>query len=158
MRSILNFVVPILVAAVAAPPLHAQEQAIELTGDIQVERIVTEENGESAVQRVAPQRVVPGDRLIFGTDYKNTSAETVENFVVTNPLPSSVRLASDSGAEMTVSVDGGENWGTLAALTIAGEDGVARPAEHGDVTHVRWTLNSVAPGESGRLEFPAIVR
>ena len=43
-------------------------------------------------------------------------------------------------------------------LSVMAEDGGSRPAVQADVTHVRWTLPSVAPGESGRLEYPAIIR
>ena len=33
-----------------------------------------------------------------------------------------------------------------------------RAAIPADVTQVRWTLASIAPGGSGRLEYPAIIR
>jgi len=78
--------------------------------------------------------------------------------VVTNPLPAAVRLAPDADADLVVSVDGGESWGMLANLSVTEDDGSIRPAQHADVTHVRWTLALVRPGESGRLEYPAIIR
>ena len=43
-------------------------------------------------------------------------------------------------------------------MSIANEDGSTRSATHADVTHVRWTLAVIAPGESGRVEYPAIIR
>ena len=49
-------------------------------------------------------------------------------------------------------------WGNLAELSVEGEDGTLRSATHADVTHLRWTLASVAPGESGKLEYSAIIR
>ena len=51
-----------------------------------------------------------------------------------------------------------EGLGALAALTITNSDGTTRPAAHADVTHVRWVLASIAPGEKGRLSYPAIIR
>ena len=98
------------------------------------------------------------DRLIFGTDYANNGDEAVENFVITNAVPSAVRVAGDADPDLTVSVDGGQSWGSLSALSVASEDGSSRPARYDDVTHIRWTLASVAPGEAGRVEYPAIIR
>lgn len=145
-----------LLAAIAAPA--AAQQPVQLAGDVKVVKTTIDDNGQSSTELVDPDVVVPGDRLVFGTDYTNTGAEPVENFVVTNPLPSAVRLADDADPELTVSVDGGKSWGRLADLRVASDDGVSRDAQAVDVTHVRWTLASVAPGEQGRLEYHAIIR
>ncbi|MCA0977839.1 hypothetical protein LCM19_05640 [Qipengyuania flava] len=143
---------------VAAAPAQAQQKDIDLKGDVKLEKVVTGENGEDTVELVTPDTVVPGDKLIFGTDYSNKGTQAVANFVVTNPVPKAVRLAPDASDELIVSVDGGESWGRLSALTVTGEDGAQRAAAPEDVTHIRWTLASVAPGASGRLEYPAIIR
>ncbi len=151
-----------MIAAMAlfglALPAAAQEQPMSLVGDVMLEKVETSDTGESKTTLVKPGVIVPGDRLIFGTDYANSGSEAVENFVVTNPLPTPVRLASDADPELTVSVDGGESWGTLSALTVTSEAGETRAATHEDVTHVRWTLAVVKPGEKGRVEYPAIIR
>jgi len=136
----------------------AQSSAIDLSGDVMVERTVTDELGSTETVLEEPGTIIPGDRLVFGTDYVNNSAEVVENFVVSNPLPSAVRLAPEADADLTVSVDGGTVWGPLSALAVTGEDGAQRAASHSDVTHIRWTLAAVQPGETGRLEYPAIIR
>ena len=149
---------PVLALAATAAPLAAQDSAMTLRGDVMLEQTVADETGNTTVRLVEPNTIVPGDRLVFGTEYANTSAETVENFVVTNPLPAAVRLAEDAPADLIVSVDGGSDWGQLSQLSVAGEDGTSRPASHADVTHVRWTLALVAAGESGRLEYPAVIR
>ncbi|MBX7483007.1 hypothetical protein [Qipengyuania qiaonensis] len=149
---------PLLAMSVLTAPLSAQDQPISLSGDVKHEKTTVDAAGEAKTELVEPNTIVPGDRLIFGTDYTNSSDEQVENFVVTNPLPEAVRLAPDADAALTVSVDGGQTFGALSQLSVRAEDGSTRPAEHADVTHVRWTLASVAPGESGRLEYPAIIR
>jgi hypothetical protein len=95
---------------------------------------------------------------MFGTDYANNGTETVTNFTVTNPLPAAVRLAPDADPALDLSVDGGATWGVLNALKVANPDGTTRPATHADVTHVRWVLESIAPGAKGRLTYPAIIR
>ncbi len=155
------FVSAILMVAtlgMTSSPAAAQQKEIDLKGDVKLEKVVTNENGEDTVELVAPDTIVPGDKLIFGTDYTNKGAQAVANFVVTNPVPKAVRLAPDASEDLTVSVDEGEHWGKLAALTVKNPDGTERAADHEDVTHIRWTLASVAPGESGRLEYPAIIR
>lgn len=150
-------------AALATPavPLAAQDQAaspIVLSGDVKAVKIVTDETGKERVELVEPGTIVPGDRLVFGTDYANRGKDAVTGFTVTNPLPAAVRLAPDADPALELSVDGGKTWGVLAALTIAEPDGTTRPATHADVTHVRWVLASIPPGASGRLTYPAIIR
>jgi len=145
-------------AAFAGPALAQDADPVSLSGDVKAVVTSVDDSGQEVTRLEEPGTIVPGDRLIFGTDYSNTGDEPVKNFVVTNPLPTPVRLAPDADADLVVSVDGGSTWGVLSDLTIAGQDGTQRTARHADVTHVRWTLAQIAPGESGRLEYPAIIR
>lgn len=158
MRIFLILFISILATAAGTTPLSAQDQAISLSGSVMHETVSFDASGKEVTELVEPNTIVPGDRLIFGTDYNNGSDEAVDNFVVTNPLPPAVRLAPDADTTLIVSVDGGKSFGTLSQLSVLAEDGGSRPADQADVTHVRWTLPSVAPGESGRLEYPAIIR
>lgn len=161
MKTVTTFLLACAAAvSLTAPvaPLAAQTPAVTVDGDIKSEKTVTGADGKPAVELVEPASFLPGDRLIFGQNYKNASAEVVTNFVITNPLPEAVRLAPDAEAGLSVSVDGGKTWGTLAALTLANADGTTRAATHADVTHVRWVLESIAPGARGRLTYPAIIR
>ena len=158
MRILFIFFISILATAAGTARLSAQDQAISLSGSVMHETVSLDASGKEVTELVEPNTFVPGDRLIFGTDYNNGSDEAVDNFVVTNPLPPAVRLAPDADTTLIVSVDGGKSFGTLSQLSVIAEDGGSRPAIQADVTHVRWTLPSVAPGESGRLEYPAIIR
>lgn len=171
MKTIAKAMVSLAVFAAASTPLAAQDGAavrdepapapaspVTLSGDVMAVKTVTGPDGAERTELVEPGVIVPGDRLVFGTDYANTGAEAVTDFVVTNPVPAAVRLAPDADPALVVSVDGGASWGTLAELEVEAEDGTMRPATHGDVTHVRWTLERIAPGETGRLEYPAIIR
>lgn len=149
-------------ASLAVPtlPLAAQDRPspVVLSGDVKAVKTITEADGKQRIELVDPQTIVPGDRLVFGTDYANSGSEAVTSFTVTNPLPEAVRLAPDADPALSVSVDGGKTWGALATLTIPNADGSTRAATHADVTHVRWVLESIAPGASGRLTYPAIIR
>lgn len=142
-------------ALVLAAPAQAQS-AVALQSDVRVERTVTDE-GEARTVLAAPEDVVPGDRLVFSTQYRNDSGDVVENFVVTNPLPAAVVLADDDGL-FEVSVDGGASFAPLAKLTVETDTAEARPALPSDVTHIRWTLARLEPGESGSLTYNAFVR
>ena len=153
-------------ATLAAPASHAaapaaapavQASPVSLQGDVKLEKTITE-NGTDRLVLSEPKIVVPGDRLLFTTAYRNDGAKPVTNFVVTNPLPAAVTLAADSPASLEVSVDGGKSWGVLGALKAADGKGGQRGALASDVTHVRWTVASIAPGASGTVSYHAIVR
>ena len=131
--------------------------AVVLKGDVKVETTVVEKGVEKTVL-ATPKVVVPGNRLLFSTSYRNESATPVQNFVVTNPVPAGIAVAAPDAASLTVSVDGGKTWGKLAALTVKDAKGAARPAQAGDVTHVRWTLATIAPGAAGAVAYHAIVK
>lgn len=160
MRKLTNLLL-VAAAALAVPalPLAAQDSSpIVLNGDVKAVKIITDADGKQRTDLVVPSTIVPGDRLLFGTDYANNGVDAVKSFVVTNPLPAAVRLAPDADPALEVSVDGGSSFGVMASLTIANSDGTTRQAAHADVTHVRWVLASIAPGASGRLTYPAIIR
>lgn len=147
------------VAIFAAVPAtaFAAPGAVVLKGDVKVETTVVEKGVEKTVL-ATPKVVVPGNRLVFSTSYRNESATPVQNFVVTNPVPEGIAVAATEAASLTVSVDGGKSWGKLAALAVKDAKGVARPAQATDVTHVRWTLATIAPGAAGAVAYHAIVK
>jgi uncharacterized repeat protein (TIGR01451 family) len=146
-----------LLASMAAPAVSAQVvQPIELKGDVKVDKVVVE-NGKEKRVLIDPKVVVPGDKLVFSTAYRNTGTEVVKNFVVTNPIPAGVALAPLGSEKLEVSVDGGKTWGRLAALSVSDAAG-PRSAQAGDVTHIRWILPVLAPGASGTLTYNALVR
>lgn len=160
MKKLNRIIASMFVAAamVASPAVAQAEQAVALSGDVKVVKTITDEDGATSTELADTSTVLPGDRLIFRTNYTNRSAEAVDNFVVTNPLPSAVSLAEDSADSIQVSVDGGKAFGMLADLTVTEEDGTSRAAKADDVTHLRWVLDQIQPGESGQITFYAIVR
>ena len=146
----------ILGLLLAAVPAVAQEKPVKLDSEAKLVRIV-EENGTRTTVLTDPEVVVPGDQIRFVTRYNNAGAEAVDDFVIVNPVPQSIRVADESAAELEVSVNGGASWGKLASLTVAGEDGATRPALSTDVTHIRWTIAKLEPGEAGEVGYSGIV-
>ena len=154
--SVVFFITAAMIAAVPAGA-SAAAGAVVLKGDVKIETTVVDKGVEKTVL-VTPKIVVPGNRLLFSTSYRNESAAPVQNFVVTNPVPAGIAVAAPDAASLTVSVDGGKTWGKLAALVVKDTKGAARPAQAGDVTHVRWTLATIAPGAAGAVAYHAIVK
>jgi uncharacterized repeat protein (TIGR01451 family) len=146
-----------LSAMTISPALAAPANPVSLHGDVKLEKTVTTA-GVSQLVLSDPKVVVPGDRLLFSTAYRNDGAQPVTNFVVTNPLPGAVVLSPESAAALDVSVDGGKGWGKLSAIKVADGKGGQRAAVAADVTHVRWVIPSIAVGGSGTVEYHAIVR
>jgi uncharacterized repeat protein (TIGR01451 family) len=130
---------------------------VTLSGDVMQDKLVTDQTGSKHVL-VKPEKVLPGDKLVFTTSYHNDGAMPVENFVVTNPLPKGVVYLAEDALNSEVSVDGGKTWGALRKLRVADGRGGERPAQAEDVTHVRWTIASIAPGASGAVSYRATVR
>lgn len=157
MNTLLKPVIAAFSLALAIVPVTASAQeAVSLEGSVKVERTVSED-GTVTTFLEDPATVVPGDRLLFVTNYQNKSVEIVEDFVVTNPLPSAITLAEESDA-FDVSIDGGKTFGALSHFTVANAGMGARPASLADVTHVRWTLAALEPGAAGELRYYATVR
>ena len=138
--------------AIAAGP-----QAVQLTSTVMVEKTVTV-NGKDQTQFEAPNKVLPGDKLIFQTNYKNTGSTVATQFVVTNSVPAAVAWTGDVTPGAVESVDGGKTFAPFAQLKVKGPNGTLRPAQPSDVTHIRWTVASIAPGSAGLVKYRGMVR
>lgn len=156
LRSILPALLVFALSLLGPAPARAAGP-VTLASEVKLETVVVED-GARRVVLVDPGVVVPGDRLLFRTRYRNTASDAVEGFVVTNPLPAGIALAADADPALTLSVDGGRTWGHLAALRVPAADGTRRAAQASDVTHLRWTLPPIAAGEGGEVEFHGIVK
>lgn len=150
---ILAFIAGIFLAS--AP---AMAETVSLKSEVLVEKIL-EVDGEQQIVRVAPETVIPGDKLVFVISYENESGQPVTGFELNNPLPSAVTYVGQEGRPALVSVNNGETFGELAELTVAEADGTERPATNADVTNLRWKFDRpIAANESGNLSFIAFVK
>lgn len=148
----------LLLAALAPTQAFAANQVV-LDNSVFLERASTDANGKQRISLEEPKVVVPGDRLVFVLNYRNSGAQPADKFVITNPMPSAVRFADAGDTRPSVSVDGGRNWGTLDTLTVPLADGTRRPAQPADVTHIRWAFQKPIPaGGAGKLMFRGIVK
>jgi hypothetical protein len=149
--------------AYAAPlPAAAEPQAdVKIDSLIKVERTEQSENGDSVTALVDPAtvKIIPGDKLLFVNRYENTGKNDVTGFVLNNPVHKAVAFIEALEDWALVSVDGGQNFGKLSALTVKDGEQQSRPAVAGDVSHIRWVLRSpIKPGASGELRFRGTVK
>ena len=158
MKPLTLAIAALLAATAPAAPAFAQDTGVELESDVMAIVSTTNEGGETFTKLVEPSEFTPGTKLSFGTNYSNNGTEPATNVTGTNPLNPAVQLAPDADPALMVSVDGGNTFGTLDTLSVATETKGTRPATHADVTHVRWIIASIAPGETGRMAFPVIIR
>ncbi len=162
-------------APIAAAAAAAQSKpAVSLASEVFVERKIVDAAGKETVSLKKPGEVVivPGDRVVFKTSYKNNGADAATGFRATNPMPGPIQFVSAREDWAEVSVDGGVTWGKLAALMVtpkaeAVAEGTApvatapaaRAATEADVTHVRWVFNDPIPaGAGGEVSYIGFVK
>lgn len=117
----------------------------------------------AAVKLVPATQVVPGDRVIYTLEVRNTGATAVDAPSVRYPIPEHMRYVADSaigpGAEVSYSVDGGGSFDRVENLKVKGPDGRLRPAIAADYTDIRWQLkNSLKANSVAFVRFRALVK
>ncbi len=159
-RRKLLFVLVALLTMAAGPVLGQVNSGIQLDAVAEIEVQVVNDKGETQIHRQEASLVVPGDEVIYSIKYVNVGDEPVDDVVITNPIPEHMlfRLmdGSESGVQVTMSVDGGQQYAAPEELTVTSEDGGQRPAKPQDYTHIRWAFDSpVEPGGKGSVGFRA---
>ena len=155
-----NILAAAMLLTVVAGPAKAQGTGA-LTSKIELEKTAPATEGQPERKTyVEPDVVVPGDRVRVTLTFTNKGAAPASGVNLVNPIPDG--LAYDDTADaagFTVSIDGGKNFGPLAALAMPGEGAASRPATATDVTHVRWLWPDVIPpGASRSVAFFGRVR
>lgn len=130
----------------------AQAEGVSLTAHVLQEKTI-EEAGAKRIVLVPIGTITPGQEVIYDLSYANKGSKAAEKVILTNPVPATLEYVSADGA--LVSVDGGKTFATLTTLKVANADGTQRAATPKDVTHLRWSIASIAPGASGHVLFKA---
>jgi uncharacterized repeat protein (TIGR01451 family) len=153
-------VLPLLLAAFAA----AQEPVLplEVRAVAEIESKSTEA-GREVVKLIPADRVVPGDRVIYTLEVRNTGAAALDAPIVIHPIPEHMRYVADTAigpaAEVRYSVDGGRSFDRAENLRVPGTDGLPRLAVAADYTHIRWQLrNSLKANSTAFVRFRAVVK
>lgn len=148
-----------LVAAISAVtlgiflPFQVLAAPIALKSEIFVERMVTKPDGSEETTLKPADRVIPGDKLRIVISFTNSGPESATDFVITNPVPGSIRYIESAGAvDAVVSVDG-ERFDALERLVVTEADGSTRAARASDVTHIRWAFADPIPAGTAANVF-----
>jgi len=148
--------------AILATSAAAQEAAqghLLVKTVVQKEEVVVDDKGEERIQLVDAKTVVPGDEVIYTVTFQNISDDAAENVVITNPIATDLLYVDGSafgpGSDIVFSVDGGNVFAAAGELSVT-ENGIARPAEPRDFTHIRWRMQDEIPaGTQGVARFRA---
>jgi uncharacterized repeat protein (TIGR01451 family) len=112
----------------------------------------TLEQGRETAKLVPADRVVPGDRVFYSLEVRNTEGAVVSAPVVTYPIPQHMQYVADSavgpGAEVSFSVDGGRSFDSAENLRIRTPEGSLRAAVAADYTDIRWQLKKNLKGHA----------
>jgi uncharacterized repeat protein (TIGR01451 family) len=119
--------------------------------------------GREVIMLIPADRVVPGDRVIYTLEVRNTGATALETPIVTHRIPEHMRYVADSavgpGAEVSYSVDGGHTFQRAEDLKVPGVDGRLRRAVAADYTDIRWQLkNRLRANSVAFVRFRALVK
>lgn len=141
-----------VIALLLLMPAFAMAQ-VELTTDMFKVVEVQQKNGTSKIEWIAPDNIVPGDKVGYRITVNNKGTEEADDLVLNNPVPDNTIYVADSarGADSNIefSVDGGKQYAKPAQLFIQ-KDGKKWPATAKDYTHVRWTLLSPLKADGKR--------
>ena len=132
-----------------------------LTSKIELEKSMPHADGGPAKKTyVAPDVVVPGDRIRVALTFTNNGAAPAAGVKLVNPIPEGLIFDDTAdAANFSVSIDGGKTFGSLASLSLPVKGAVARAVTAADVTHVRWLWpDAIAPGQSRSVAFFGRVR
>lgn len=154
------------IVSTGASAQTAAASPVTLTSEVKIERTEIDAAGKETVKLFAPQQVVvvPGDQVVFTLEVVNTGSEPASGFRATNPMPGPVQFVSVAEDWAEVSVDGGTNWGKLAALKVKATPApdaaeVERSADAADVTHVRWVFaDTIAPGAKRTISYRGVIK
>jgi uncharacterized repeat protein (TIGR01451 family) len=143
-----------------APPT-ALPDALQVRAIAEVES-KSVEAGRAVVKLIPADRVVPGDRVIYTLEARNTGATALDTPIVTYAVPDHMRYIANSavgpGAEVRFSIDGGHSFDRAENLKMNGPDGRPRAAVGADITHIRWRLkNSLQANSVAFVRFRALV-
>lgn len=152
------------IAALLLGSALASMSASALTAEQIVERevVITNADGSETIKREQADQVVPGERIVYSLNYFNDLEETAENIVMVMPVPAELVYVEGSAENGTIlatySVDGGQTFASRQDLMVVLDDETKRAAQSEDITHVKWVVAAVDPGETGSLSFKGILK
>ncbi len=139
-----------------------QEGTLDVQTTVEKVQVTMNDAGEEVTELVPAETVIPGERVIYTTSFRNTGTDAADNVVITNPISENLLYVEGSafgpGLILEFSVDGGQTFASADALTVS-DDAGERGATPEDYTHIRWSLpDSLDAGAQGVVRFTAILK
>jgi uncharacterized repeat protein (TIGR01451 family) len=131
-----------------------QQQAIKLV--LSQSKKVPTKNGFKLVPISNSTSVKPGDVIVYSVTANNVSDRTIRKLNINQKiLPGTVYEGQSatpiSGADLTFSVDGGENFAAKPLIN-------KKPAAASAYTNVRWVFATVPPKSKSTVSYAVVVR
>ena len=150
----------LLMAAIAAAQEAADPLTIKAIAEVESKSTA---HGREVVKLIPADRVVPGDRVIYTLEVRNTAATALDAPSFTYPIPEHMRYIANSavgpGAQVSYSVDGGHTFARAEDLKMKGPDGKLRAAVAADYTDIRWQMkNSLKANSVAFVRFRTLVK
>jgi uncharacterized repeat protein (TIGR01451 family) len=132
--------------------------AVQMKAEKEITQVI---GGKKIIKRIETKTANPGEKLIFTLSYKNKGNEKARNVNVDNPIPKDTVFIVGSGigknSKMLFSIDGGKTYKAPSLLkyqvTLSDGKKITKQASPDQYTHVRWTIDEVAPGAEGVVGF-----
>jgi len=132
------------------------QSTLETSRAVYVERSTNAADGRLQRALEPAGNLRSGDRVVLMVEWR--TAGNARGLTVASSVPRSLAFQRSSEDLTEISIDGGQNWGHLGQMRIAGAQGT-RLVSPEDVTHLRWRVpaNQIANGQN-RITYSAIVR
>ena len=119
--------------------------------------------GREVVKLAPAVRVVPGERVIYTLEIRNTGSATLPAPSVIYAIPAHMMYEADSasgpGAEILYSADGGRSFDHPQNLVLNSADGQPTVVKPMYYTHIQWKLRNDLKAKSVAFaRFRAIVK
>jgi uncharacterized repeat protein (TIGR01451 family) len=147
-------------AVIAAAQAPSSPLEIKAIAEVESRSVVA---GTVQVKLIPADRVVPGDRVIYTLEVRNTGATALDTPAFSHSIPEHMQYVANSavgpGAAVSYSVDGGHSFDRPENLSTTGADGRPRRAVAADYTDIRWQLkNSLKANSVAFVRFRALVK
>lgn len=154
----------VLALCLSGPALAEGDDEIAVT--LETFKLVetVDDDGQTRTERVAPDTVLPGDRILYSIALDNPGEEPASDLSLDLPIHEALVVAPDSftgsvAFEVTFAVRmAPEDFLTFPELVVPLDDGSTRPATPEDLGAVRVSIAELSALETAFVEYEANVR